>query len=389
MIKEKRDMGMSVSDIASEMGISRPTVRKYLKAKNPPEYNKRKRVSILEEFKPYIKDRIDRYNLSAVRILDEIRKKGYTGKYTILKDYCHTLRKDRAIKAVIRFETEPGRQAQVDFGEFGYIEMDGVWKKLYAFSYILGYSRYRYVEFTVDISTQNLIKLHLNAFRYTGGIPSEILYDNMKQIVIERRIKASESRFNEAFIQLSQYYAFVVRLCYPYRPQTKGKTERNIGYIRGNFFNGRAFSSLQDTNAQCAIWLVEANGKTNATTGKIPSVAVKEEILVSMDSVPAFTYSIKQARKISSECCVHYNANRYSVPWKYAGRNCRVNEENGKIRIDIDGEIIEHEILTGSGRISRKKEHFEGLLKAVRDQNVKNYTIDVEKRDLHEYEEGS
>ena len=252
MIREKRDSGMSVSDIAKEMGINRPTVRKYLKAKRPPEYGKKNRVSILEPYKAHIKERIDRYNLSAVRILDEIRKKGYTGKYTILKDYCRTVRKDRAINAVIRFETDPGRQAQVDFGDFGHIEMDGVWKKLYAFSYILGYSRYRYVEFTVDISTQSLIKLHLNAFRYTGGIPSEILYDNMKQVVLERRIKVPESRFNGAFMQLSAYYGFIVRLCYPRRPQTKGKTERNIGYLRGNFFNGREFSSLNDINAQCA-----------------------------------------------------------------------------------------------------------------------------------------
>ena len=189
MIREKHDSGMSVSDIAKEMGISRPTVRKYLKGRNPPEYSKKNRVSILEPYKAHIKDRINKYNLSAVKILEEIRKQGYTGEYTILKDYCRTVRKDRAIKAVYRYETEPGKQAQVDFGNFGHIEIDGKRRKLYAFSYILGYSRYRYVEFTVDISTQNLIKMHINAFRYTGGIPSEILYDNMKQIVLERRIK--------------------------------------------------------------------------------------------------------------------------------------------------------------------------------------------------------
>ena len=176
MIREKRDMGMSITDISKDMGISRPTVRKYLKGKKPPEYIKKNRVSKLEPYKAYIKERIDRYNLSAIRILEEIRKKGYRGKYTILKDYCRTVRKDRAITAVIRFETEPGRQAQVDFGSFGNIEIDGKMKKLYAFSYILGYSRYRYVEFTTDISTESVIKMHMNAFRYTGGIPSEILF---------------------------------------------------------------------------------------------------------------------------------------------------------------------------------------------------------------------
>ncbi|MCW6168937.1 MAG: IS21 family transposase, partial [Thermoplasmatales archaeon] len=164
--------------ISKDMGISRLTVRRYLKGKKPPEYSKKNRVSKLESYKAYIKERIDRYNLSAVRILEEIRKKGYKGGYSTLKYYCATLRKDHAITAVIRFETEPGRQAQVDFGSFGYIEIDGKRRKLYAFSYILGYSRYRYVEFTTDISTENVIKMHMNAFRYTGGIPSEILFDD-------------------------------------------------------------------------------------------------------------------------------------------------------------------------------------------------------------------
>jgi hypothetical protein len=211
----------------------------------------------------------------------------------------------------------------------------------------------------------------------------------MKQIVIDRKIKASESRFNETFLRFSEHYGFEIRLCFPYRPQTKGKIERNIWYLRGNFFNGRNFSSLEDVNAQCSSWLAEANDKRNATTGKIPADAVKDEILTRIDSVPEFRYSINVTRKISRECYVHYNSNRYSVPWKYAGRECTVKEENGKIRILIDSEVIEHDILPGTGRISRKKEHFEGLLKAVRDQNVRNYSVDVEKRDLHEYEEGS
>jgi transposase len=108
---------MSISDISKEMGISRPTVRKYLKVKRPVEYDRKNRVSILEPYKTHIKDRIDRYNLSAVRILEEIRKKGYTGGYSTLKSYCSTLRKDRAIKAVYSYETDPGKQSQVDFGE--------------------------------------------------------------------------------------------------------------------------------------------------------------------------------------------------------------------------------------------------------------------------------
>ena len=387
MIRNMAENGMKISEIAKELNMDRKTVKKYVKSRTVPKYGQRKKTGLkLDPYRDYIRDRINKYNLSAVRILEEIRKKGYNGGYSTLKTYCATLRKDRAINAVIRYETEPGRQAQVDFGEFGHIEIDKVWKKLYAFSYILGYSRYRYVEFTVDISTQNLIKMHLNAFRYTGGIPSEILYDNMKQVVLERKIKTSESKFNEAFMRLSEHYGFTVRLCWPYRPQTKGKVERNIGYLRSNFFSGRTFESLQDTNTQCSKWLIEANGKVNTTTGKIPSDSVKEEILITMNGIPEFTYSITNTRKISRECYVNYNSNRYSVPWKYAGRECTVKEENGKIRIQIDSDIVEHEMLAGSFGISRKKEHFDGLLKAIRDQNVKNYSLEVQKRDLKDFE---
>jgi transposase len=380
---------MTITDIAKELEISRPTVRKYMKAKKPPQYGKKKRQTKLEPYRDYIKGRIEKYNLSAVRILEEIKKKGYSGGYSTLKTYCQSLRKDRAIKAVIRFETDPGKQAQVDFGEFGYIEIDGVKKKLYAFSYILGYSRTRYAEYTVDIRVQNLIKMHLNAFRYTGGIPSEILYDNLKQVVLDRKLKASDSTFNAEFRRFAEHYAFNTRLCYPRRPQTKGKIERTIGFLKGNFFNGRIFRDLADVNNQCLEWLKTVNGKSHATTGRIPEEMLKEEVLIPVDSAPEFVYSITQSRNVSKECYVHYNSNRYSVPWKFAGRECTVREENGKIRITMDGEIIEHDLLPGSGMISRKKEHFEGLMKAVKDRNIKNYGIEVEKRDLHEYEEGA
>ena len=112
-----------------------------------------------------------------------------SGGYTILKDYCNKLRKDRRIQAVYRYETKPGKQSQVDFGDFGYIDIDGKRRKLYAFSMILGYSRMRYVEFTADISTENVIKMHLNAFSFFGGFTDTILYDNMKQVVIDRKMR--------------------------------------------------------------------------------------------------------------------------------------------------------------------------------------------------------
>ena len=111
---------------------------------------------------------------------------------------------------------------------FGYIDIGGKRRKLYAFSMILGYSRMRYVEFTNDISTENVTKMYLNAFKFFGGFTDTILYDNMKQVVIDPKIKDSESRFNQQFMDFAEYCGIVIRLCYPYNPDTKGKIESTI-----------------------------------------------------------------------------------------------------------------------------------------------------------------
>ena len=388
MIREMRDQGMGIGKIAETVGISSPTVRKYLNARKPQSYSKRHRASKLEAFKPYIAERIRKYDLTAKRILEEIRSRGYVGGYTILKEYCRTIRRDRSITAVYRFETDPEKQSQIDFGEFGRIVMDEKRRKLYAFSYLLGYSRKRYAEFVVDIGTQSLEQLHLNAFRYTGGIPDECLYDNRKQVVLDRSTKAGESTFNPEFLRFSEYYGFTLRLCWPYRPQTKGKIENTIKYVRNDFFKGREFSSLQDLNAQALAWLEKVNNQIHDTTGRIPNEMAKEEPLSPVDAIPEYSFSIREERKVSRECYVHLKDNRYSVHWKHAGRNATVREGNGILRIRVGDDLYEHEILPGSGRVSRKTEHIEGLIKAIRYSNAHNFSVDVEKRDLREYEVG-
>jgi len=387
MIRNMKDRGMSNREIANELGISRNTVRKMIKVTKVPDPKRRKRASKLDPYRSRIRELIEKYNLSSIRILEEIRKTGYEGGYTILKDYCAELRKDRRIQAVYRYETEPGKQSQVDFGEFGHIDIDGKQRKLYTFSMILGYSRMRYVEFTTDISTENVIKMHLNAFSFYGGFADTILYDNMKQIVIDWKIKASESTFNTKFMDFAEYYGIVIRLCYPYRPETKGKIENTIKNLRYNFFNGRTFSHLNDINIQCTEWLNKVNSQIHGTTHEIPVERLKKESLNPVSAVPAYMTRKEEIRKISRDCYASYRGNRYSVPWKYAGRECRIVEESYNLKIEIDSIIVaEHGILTGTGRISRKKEHFEGLLKAVREENSAIYEQRVEERNLKTYD---
>ena len=390
MFKTMKEQGMSISEIARRTGVSRKTVRKYIAMQKPAKYSREGRQSVIAPYTDYVRGRIDKHNLSAVRIYEEIREKGYPGSYTTVKRLCRVLRNDRSIQAVYRYETEPGKQSQVDFGEFGYIDIDGKHRKLYAFSMILGYSRMRYVEFTTDISTENVIKMHRNAFSFYGGFTDTILYDNMKQIVIERKLKASESRFNPKFMDFAEYYGIVIRLCYPYRPETKGKIENTIKYLRYNFFNGRTFEDLNNINIQCAEWLNRVNSQIHGTTHEILAERLKKETLNPLSSVPVYMIRKEESRKVSRDCYISYKGNRYSVPWKYAGRECRIIEESALVRIEIDSSIVAvHEILPGTGRISRKKEHFEGLLKAIREENSAVYGQMVETRDLKRYEEVS
>ena len=295
MIRNMKEEGTSNREIVKELGISMNTMSKMLKTNRVKEYQSRKRSSKLDPYREKIKEFIGKYNLSSVRILEEIRWLGYDGGYTILKDYCSKTRKDHRVQAVYRYETEPGKQSQVDFGEFGYIDMDGKRGKLYAFSIILGNSRMRYAEFTTDISTENVIKMHLNAFRFFGGYTGTILFDNMKQVVLERRINASGSVFNRKFRDFSEYCGFIVRLCFPYRAQTKGKIENTIKYLRYNIV---VFCRMH----------------------QIPKELLAMEKFNHVDRAPEYFTSKEETRKVSRDCYVSLNGNRYSVPWIYAGK---------------------------------------------------------------------
>jgi hypothetical protein len=213
-------------------------------------------------------------------------------------------------------------------------------------------------------------------------------YDQKTSFIVDRKIKASESRFNQKFMDFAEYYGIVIRLCYPYRPETKGKIENTIKYLRYNFWKGRSFDSLPDINAQCQVWLHKVNSQVHGTTHEIPLQRLKDEKLNPLSNVPPYMTGKEESRKVSRDCYVSYKGNRYSAPWKYAGRECRIIEESSTLKIEVDATIVaDHLILSGTGRISRKKEHFEGLLKAIREENSAVYGQIVETRDLKKYED--
>jgi len=237
-ILQLHKQGLSISEIARRTGRDRKTIRKYLQQPwRPPQRKPAKRKSKLDPFKDYLLKRWDEGVTNAVKLLDEIKNQGYQGGYTILKDFLHPLRQEAKNQAVLRFETAPGLQAQVDWACFGKILVDGEWKRLYAFTMTLGYSRMKYLEFMTSVDIEHFLQGHINAFHYFGGVPEEVLVDNLKSAVLWRN--GSEIHWNPRYLDFAAHYGFVPRACWPYRAQTKGKVESSIGYVRKNFWPGR------------------------------------------------------------------------------------------------------------------------------------------------------
>jgi transposase len=171
--------------------------------------------------------------------------------------------------AVRRFETPPGKQAQVDWGHLGTIEMDGQQRTLNGFTFTLGYSRTMMAEAALDQKLGTLLKMHEEAFRQLGGVPEEILYDRMKTVWLEID-ERGEVVWHPVFLDFARYWGFQPRLCRPYRAQTKGKVESGVKYVRRNFLcglQGREPSGLDDLNAQLRAWVWEvANQRVHGTT---------------------------------------------------------------------------------------------------------------------------
>jgi transposase len=398
MIRELHAQGFNITEISDKTGFDRKTVRKYLNLTTIPEPKQRaKRKSKLDNYKDYIVEKLHEGPFTAARLFREIQEMGFTGKSTIVTDFVRKVRPDRGIQAVYRYETKPGVQAQVDWSEFGRVEIDGKMLKLYCFNMVLGYSRMRYIEFTLSIDVYTLIQCHMNAFRYFGGYTNEILYDNMKQIVITRALKSSDSKWNTKYEDFFMHYGFIPRLCRPYRAQTKGKIENNVGYVRRDFFLGRSFNSLADMNSQSLTWLARVNSSVHGTTHEIPLERLKSEELRPIDGLPEYLVIREESRNISRDCFISYLGNKYSVPYRYAGREATLQILDGKFRVIVGGETVcEHEILPGSCRVSRIKGHFQGLLGDIMKENkaaiTKSQSImkfsepEVEKRPLSVYD---
>lgn len=278
--------GQSIKAIARELGVSRNTVRKYLRTDQVPEFNRcSTRPSKLDPFKGYLQDRVAAAHpdwIPARVLFDEIKALGFTGGSTILSDYMTTLKPRSRPDPLIRFETPPGQQMQVDWGAFR-LGSD----RLSAFVATLGYSRFTYGTFVENERFETLRSCHELAFDAFGGVPREVLYDNMRTVVQGRNAYGQGlHRFHPGLRDFAHHYGFMPRLCQPYRAKTKGKVERFIGYLRRSFFVpvvsryrqlGEALDREQ-LNLELTRWLeVTANRREHGTTEQVPAVQLHLE----------------------------------------------------------------------------------------------------------------
>jgi transposase len=300
--------GQSIRAIARAMGVSRNTVRRHLRGgeeagvRKPPP----KRVEKLDPFKGYIVDRLKAAApdpIPASVLYREIKGRGYSGGATRVKQFVRGLRPAPKPDPVVRFETEPGLQMQADWATIGRgADQLSVWIAT------LGWSRATYVEFCDDERLETLISCHENALVAFGGVPREVLYDNVKTVVLERNTYGrGVHRFHPGFLDYARHAGFLPRLCRPYRAKTKGKVERFIRYLKGSFWVPFAASMKQAglkpdkhaANAAVARWLREvANARVHATTEEIPAerLVIEREKL---QRLPAL-YLARSARNVTT-----------------------------------------------------------------------------------------
>jgi transposase len=278
--------GKGVREIAREIGVSRNTVRRYLRDPEAARYRARPpRPSKLAAFEGYIAGRIASAapeRLEATVLLRELRERGYAGGYSILKEHLARLRPAVVPEPVVRFETALGEQMQVDWA----VIRRGT-DRLSVFVATLGWSRAAYVEFVSDERLETLLACHEHAFLAFGGVPREVLYDNMRTVVLERdRYGRGQHRFHPGFLDFARHCGFRPRLCQPYRAQSKGKVERFIRYLRGGFWvplSSRMAAEglvVDGAAANLAVgrWLREvANARVHATTGEVPAARLEVE----------------------------------------------------------------------------------------------------------------
>lgn len=343
-IHDLLQQGKGVSEVALEMHLSRTTVRKY---RDHPEAvlpkPRKLRALKLNAYKEQIQNWIEGDHCTNCEVMfARLWGMGYRGGISILKEYVHPFRQAVSGKAPVkRYETEPGVQMQFDWGEFLY-EEGGEKRKVYGFTAVLGYSRMRYVCFTKRCNTTTLIRCIVQAFEYFGGMTQVMLTDRMKSVLLEMKEKVPY--WNPQFADFAVAIGVRARVCKAYTPQTKGKVERTVSYVKHNFWPGVTFTELGDLNRQAMKWCERINGRVHRTTHVRPIDRLPEEGLAAIPPGNGWERFATEERKVSWDGYVSYDGVLYGIPStaQVAGKRVQVRESHGTLAIWSGGNLVCH-----------------------------------------------
>lgn len=341
--KELQAKGYTQKEIGERLGICERTVRNYIHNKSSPR-KRPERKSKLAPYQGYIRGIInDQPYYNCELIYEDLQKIGYTGKISILRDYASKVRKEVLTEAVIRFETVPGHQAQVDWNELGKQMVNNRLMKLYQFVMTLGFSRKPFVSFTTSTKSEVLLRCHMEAFKYFGGVPETILYDNMKTAFVAD--ENGDFQVNDKLLRFSEHYGFIPERCRIRRPQTKGKVERTIGFIMTSFWprvKGNNLS-LESLNNEALDWIESILDRriSGLTESRRERFDKEKEYL---KPLPEFDLDIRRSIPcmVNRESCITFETNKYSINPCFIGKivELKVDEQSGQAEVFACNESI-------------------------------------------------
>jgi hypothetical protein len=317
------------------------------------------------------------------------------------------LKADRQQVAYMRFETEPGVQAQVDFADFQVSQANGGIHTCYLFAMILGYSRDEYVEFLDQCDLSTFLDCHVRAFSHFGGAPQEILYDRMKNVYVGQL--AGKKQFNASLVSCSLHYGFKPLVAPAYAAWVKGKVERPFDFIREGFWRGYAFVDVPTANKDVQTWLNQKRERIHGTTHERVSVRFEREQPY-LQPVPSLSFdtSTRLYRSVRKDCTIRIDGNNYVVDHRLVGKDVLVRVKDRQLRIfDGDRLVVTYAIPEGKGHLMQDKRFYE-TLKADKEMQTRKYAyarqgkgrakqtispqpsaleLEVETRDVAVYEE--
>ena len=367
--------GLTQRQIAKKLGISRNTVKKYIENQGYPAIDRSKpnRKSLLDRFQGNLAAWLEEdMEYKATWIYDRLRPMGFGGSYEIVKRAVHDIKEERQRIAYMRFETEPGYQSQVDFGEFQFDRADGTIGKIYLFSMILGFSRRIYSEFVEQCDLPTFLDCHIHAFDHFGGVTEEILYDRMKNVFIGKL--AGKNKFNDTLMGFALHYGFKPAVAPAYAAWVKGKVERPYHFIREGFWRGYGFICRETANRDLLQWIQLKDQRIHGTTHEVVSERFERE-RPHLQVLPprAFDTSWRIYRKVNKDCTVRFEGNSYVVPHTLVGKDLVLRVKDRSMRIfEDDRLVVTYEIPEGKGHLVQDKRFYEAL-KKDREMNRRKY----------------